>query len=76
MELFTASIKESPPVQHEWIDSDVHSESRMCGYCEFCWGFDILQNLEIVHESARPHSHILVHHGCIRAIPGFETCTC
>jgi len=76
MELFTASLKQ-PEVVHPKEDVDTQGESGVSGYCEFCWGWDMLKNLVVIHDLKRPHVHSLGHQVCAdQTIEDWEYCTC
>lgn len=56
--------------------SDVHGESKISGYCEFCWGWDNLQNLVMVHPVTAPQQHLLGHRTCVEGLSDVVSCTC
>jgi hypothetical protein len=81
MELFTTSLKQAPIITREQVErvDDMHGESNVCGYCEFCWGWDYFKNLIIIHDLTLPdasNNHSMGHQKCIEALKGWEYCKC
>lgn len=77
MEIFTASLPKE--VSSHMVQApkvlDVHGETRVSGYCEFCWSYDLLENLVVLHEQEL-FRHLLAHSECANPLSGWEYCTC
>lgn len=53
---------------------DIHGETHIIGFCEYCWAYDRTINLSVFHDAGTDRSHVLAHKSC--APPDWGECQC